>query len=168
MRQGRPPKPAKLRLLEGNPGHRPIAPEPRISRQSRPEPPNWLSQFAREAFLEVVDELFGAGIVTKVDVMALCAYAEFCSTFRQATETLAKLSTGDAGFGLVARMPSGAIIVHPVLSVKNRAQRDVLRAASELGLSPAGRVGLVGAEPLDETDLAILEKYQLRGAVGRA
>jgi len=125
-----------------------------------------LTPYAREAFLAVVDELYAAGIVTTVDTMALCAYAETCSTFRQATEMLAELSSGGAGAGLVARMPSGAVVVHPVLAIKNRAQRDLLRAASEIGLSPAGRVGLQGVEPLDETDLAIMEKYNLVGATG--
>jgi phage terminase small subunit len=64
-------------------------------------------------------------------------------------------------------MPSGAVVIHPLLSIKNRAQRDLLRVASELGLSPAGRVGLQGVEPLDEADLAIMEKYNLVGTMDR-
>ena len=168
MRKGRRPKPASLRRLEGNPGHRPILPEPHISRQTRPEPPTWLTPYARAAFLEVVDELFASGIVTKIDVWALASFAEFCSTFRSATETLARLSVGDAGAGLVAKMPSGAIVTHPMLAVKNRAQRDILRACAELGLSPSGRVGLQGVEPPSDEDVAALQKYSLIGAAGHA
>ena len=168
MRRGRPPKPANLRVLMGNAGHRPIKPEPKISRQTRPGRASWLPPDFPEALWGVVDELFAAGVVTSIDVWALAAFAEFCATFRTATETLAKLSVDDAGAGLVAKMASGSIVTHPVLAVKNRAQRDVLRAAAELGLSPAGRVGLQGVEPADERDVAVLQKYQLITEVGHA
>lgn len=159
MRNGRPPKPANLRVLTGNAGHRPIPAEPTPLRRRRPCAPTWLSALAREEWDRVTDELWRMGVVVELDVAALAGYAESFARWRTAEEAIAATAAADpVAKGLLARMPSGAIVQSPLVGIARRAKLDMLRFASELGLTPAGRVGLEGAEMPADHD-AVMRKY---------
>ncbi len=78
--KGRKPKPSHLKLVQGNPGKRPInASEPRPARE-RPSAPAHLSEKARETWGYVTALLDRMGILTEADAIGvemLCeAYAD--------------------------------------------------------------------------------------------
>ncbi len=72
------PKPAELRLLEGNRGHRPIPPvvKPRLTVDAKP--PRWMGRDAKAEWRRIVPELEAVGLLTRVDHALLEAY---CATY---------------------------------------------------------------------------------------
>src|SRR4051812_32697332 len=56
--QGRKPTPAALKLIQGNPGKRPIRQEPQPERGDLPEPPEFLAEDAKAEWRRVAPELY--------------------------------------------------------------------------------------------------------------
>jgi len=73
MKRGRKPKPSRLRVLAGNPGHRAIAAEPPIA-PGIPDRPTFLDAVARTEWDRIVEELGPAGVLRRVDQMELAGY----------------------------------------------------------------------------------------------
>ena len=60
---GRPPTPTHLKLLRGNPGKRPIRPEPQPEQPpTPPEPPDFLTGYAFDEWRRVAPELHRLGL----------------------------------------------------------------------------------------------------------
>src|SRR3989304_3311411 len=78
-RRGPAAKPASLRLLEGNPGKRPIREGPK-PRPLRPTCPSWLSPQAKAEWRRLAPELERLGLLTHLDRAAFAAY---CQSFAQ-------------------------------------------------------------------------------------
>jgi len=82
---GRKPKPKELRILEGNPGHRPI-PEIPESDAYKPAMPKYFTVEAKQEWNRKVDELFRLGLLTKLNhtlFETLCvAFGEFKKAVR--------------------------------------------------------------------------------------
>lgn len=74
MPAGRPPKPAALRVLQGNPGKRPVRKEPDLP--SGAKPPAWLSKQARRYWDELAPMLDKAGLLKGTDADALGTYCQ--------------------------------------------------------------------------------------------
>jgi P27 family predicted phage terminase small subunit len=157
-KRGRPRKPRAVTEKLGNPGHRPLRDEPTPITRTAPTPPAWLSPYALEEWSKVVPELTAMGLAAEIDQAAIAAHCENVSLMRNAAEVLAEMSANDASRGLLAKMPSGAVVQNPVLGTFNKARRDVLRSCSELGLSAAGRAGLE-APAGDAGADAVMRKY---------
>ena len=73
--RGRKPKPVALRLLEGNPGKRPL-PEGRGHAAATPTCPSHLDAEAKKEWRRVVKELQAVGLLARVDRAALAAYCQ--------------------------------------------------------------------------------------------
>jgi P27 family predicted phage terminase small subunit len=152
-RSGRRRKPTALKVIEGNRGHRPLPegePQPEVG---MPAIPAELDADAVAKWNEVAPELFAVGVLTLVDGSALAAYCSAWSTWVKAQRRLnAQARNDDTVFaeGLLQRTKSGNIIQNPLLGIANVARRDMLRAAAELGLTPAARANLEGAKRGDE------------------
>jgi phage terminase small subunit len=81
---GRPPKPTRLKILNGNPGKRPLnAAEPQPAR-GVPSCPAWLDDYAKEKWAELAELLHGLGVLTLADgetLTVLCNGRPFCPRF---------------------------------------------------------------------------------------
>ena len=77
-RRGPPPKPTRIRLLQGNPGKRPINKREPKPPDGSPRCPAWLSPEAKRAWARMVPKLQRMRILTSVDGEAL---ASFCQTY---------------------------------------------------------------------------------------
>ena len=87
-RRGPPPTPTHLRVLNGNPGKRPLnRREPRPPRTT-PSCPAWLSKDAKNAWRRMVPALRDMGVLTIVDGEALAAFCKTYARWRQAEEFL--------------------------------------------------------------------------------
>jgi len=82
------PKPTAVRVLEGNPGHRPINENEPHPAFGTPTMPLWLSGLAKAEWKRIVPELEAAGMLSLVDRVALTAYCQVYARWRKAEEAI--------------------------------------------------------------------------------
>ena len=135
-----PKKPASIRKLEGNRGHRPIPQE--IATVGRPEPPTWLTQKQRDRWDEIVASLLH---LTAADQQVCERMAVAWATFRQTCQLINQSS-------LLTRGRDDEPVRNPLLSVRRQAAQEMETCGMALGLSPLARMRLTAPDQ-DEDDL---------------
>ena len=134
MPRGRPPKPTKLRQLEGVPGHsRPIN-----DREPQPTGPLEKPDFVTGPAAEEWDRAVGAmpdGLYTAADAPVLAVYCVAWVLFRNALAQVARE-------GMTAVGSTGQKVAHPGLAVVAKQSEIILRASDRLGMSPSARTRL--------------------------
>jgi P27 family predicted phage terminase small subunit len=139
MKRGPRPIPTHLKLLRGNPGHRPINPdEPKpVVPDYCPKPPPFVSGYAAEEWARIGPELHRLGLLTLVDTAPLASYCMAYERWRIAEEIIARVAVGDhAMHGLLIKRDN-SVAVNPLVVVSRKAANDMVRFASEFGLTPA-------------------------------
>lgn len=133
--------PTHLRLLRGNPGKRPIKPEPEPAVPDKPpEPPAFLSEDAVNEWWRVAPELHALGLFTVIDVMPLAAYCQAYAHWIAAERALALMAAGDPRFnGLMITGSTGSHLANPLVKIARNAAADMLRFAAEFGMTPRAR-----------------------------
>ena len=135
--RGPPPKPTKLRLLEGNPSKRPIngrEPQP----IGRPEKPDFISGAAAEEWDRAVAAL--PWLYSSADVPTLTVYVVAWVTYRNALAQVAREGSFTTG-------SMGQKVSHPCLGIASTQAEIILRAADRLGMSPIARSRLAEHGP---------------------
>jgi P27 family predicted phage terminase small subunit len=134
--------PTHLKLLRGNAGHQAInkdEPQPALA-PTIPEPPPFLVSYAADEWHSVAPELYRLGLLTTVDLTALAAYCQAYGYWRQAVEALAKMAERDElTSGLMLKTANGGVMQNPLFLTAKQASKDMIRYASEFGLTPAAR-----------------------------
>ena len=90
---GRPPKPTALKVLEGNPGKRPLnkrEPRPTAGAPTRPE---WLLPEAKREWNRLVPELTRLGLLATVDRASLSAYCQCWAMYVDAVKDIKENGT---------------------------------------------------------------------------
>jgi P27 family predicted phage terminase small subunit len=143
---GRRPTPTYLKLLKGNPGRRPIKHEPQPPLPaSAPEPPAFLSAYAKEEWARIANELNVLHLVTAIDVAAFAAYCQAFARWRMAEEAIARMAEKDPVMGgLIVKSRAGEATPNPLVWVSSAAAKAMLRAADEFGMTPAARARISG------------------------
>ena len=130
---GRKPTPTRLKLLNGNPGRRPLnrnEPQP----QARlPRAPEHLSEVARKEWKRAGRFLLQLGLISDID---LAAFAAYCTAYGRWVDAEQALQT----YGVMLKSPNGFPVQSPYLAVANRALEQMRSLLSEFGMSPASRV----------------------------
>jgi P27 family predicted phage terminase small subunit len=145
-----PPVPLRLKLLRGNPGRRALRAEPEPTIPSEPpEPPSFLLPAAKDEWHRVAGELHALGLLTVLDVNLLAAYCESFGRWQQAETMLAEMADRNPDTGaLTVKTAAGNRMFNPLLQIARNAAADMLKFASEFGLSPVARTrissGIVG------------------------
>jgi P27 family predicted phage terminase small subunit len=157
MRGGPPPIPIPLKLLRGNPGKKPIPTQ--FEPERLPEVPNapaFLLGFAREEWDRVAPSLHTLGLLSVLDLMPFAAYCLAYQHWRQAEERLGELAVEDPeSRGLLVKVREGHARRSPLVQIAASAAADMLRYASEFGMTPAARTRIstgVGREPAGKFD----------------
>jgi phage terminase small subunit len=90
------PKPAHLKLLEGNPGKRrvPVG-EPRPPIGPMPQAPEFLTTEARAEWDRVSVQLFPMGLLIDADVSPLAAYCQAYGRWMTAERAIAAMAAND-------------------------------------------------------------------------
>ena len=130
---GRPPKPTKLRKLEGNPGKRRINDKEPAPRGSAVRP-----DFVTGAAAEEWDRAVAAmppGFYTSADVPVLTVY---CLAWVMYRNSLAQV----AREGMTANGSTGQKVAHPAIAIASKQAEIILRAADRMGMSPTARTRL--------------------------
>ena len=160
--RGRKPKPTNLRILQGNPGKRPLPenePKPTLL---APERPSWLVGEARREWERVVPELEKLGLLTVVDGAALAAYCQAYATMVQAEKELRAHLRQHKKLTVTYVNKAGADneVPHPAIKIARDAATTMKAFMTEFGLTPASRVRL--ATPRQEEPNEY-EEFRRRG-----
>ena len=145
MNRGRKPTPTSLRVLRGNPGHRPLPENEPPVRIEIPRCPRELSPTAKKEWRRITPELARLGLLTRIDRAALAMYCDHYGRWLEAIAALQK-------YGVVIKSPSGFLMQSPYVAIANKAGEQVRLLLSEFGMSPSSRtrVHAVPAIPQDD------------------
>ena len=137
---GPPPIPLIVHRMRGNPSKKklqPSGPEPALLPKC-PEPPEFLSSFARDEWWRVAPELWALGLLTVLDTASLAAYCYSYGIWREAAEALERVGARDEQTrGLLIRTQDGNARRNPLIKVA--ADAAVVRYAGEFGLTATAR-----------------------------
>jgi len=146
--RGRKPKPTALKLLDGNPGKRPLNEREPLMLQGLPEPPEWLDAEARAEWDRIVPELAEMGLLSRADRPALTAYCTAWSRWVEAEAMVKKLGT------IVKSPEKGFPMKSPYLSIADQSLETMRKLMVEFGLTPSSRsrIKVPGNDAADEFD----------------
>lgn len=158
MVAGRKPKPTRLKVLEGNPGKRPITPGLELP-PGAPAEPSWtkvlpgkgsasLRREAQAAWRRVVPDLDRFGLLAHVDRDILVAY---CTAWALQSEALKAVSRDGHIITQTITRKDGStyeqVLRHPALVTLAETRTELNRLRPELGLGPSSRSRLNLAAP---------------------
>lgn len=134
--RGRKPKPTALKLIAGNPGKRALnAHEPQPCADLAASPA-WLTERQQATWREVV-ELSPPGLLKDVDASVFAVWVVAFDLYQEASEKLART-------GMLIKAPNtGVPMQSPYLAIVNRQAQIMLKAAAEMGFTPASRSRVV-------------------------
>jgi len=139
MNPGRRPTPTVLKQLHGNPGRRPINANEPQGQGELWKPPHWFDEIQREQWHYAL-EWAPPGLLTATDRDILVAWCAACVEHARACIEVRT-------HGQVVKTRDGNAIQNPYLGVMNRQALIMMRAASELGFTPAARAALGSSAP---------------------
>lgn len=140
MAVGRKPKPTALKLVTGNPGKRPLPKKEAKVAISEPQPPAFLCDDAKVEWGRVVSVLYAAGLMTELDRAALAAYCAAYGRWAQAERAINRMAAKDElNAALMIKTTNGNAVQNPLVGIANKAKSDMVRYASEFGMTPSAR-----------------------------
>lgn len=135
--RGRPVKPTALKILDGNPGKRPLHKEAELPPMPNLRPPTWLLPDAKKEWRRLAPALQAQGLLTTGDTQAFAGYCQAYARWKEAEEWI---STHSAWF----RTQSGYMQQVPQVSIANNSLKTMQSLAAEFGLTPAARARISG------------------------
>lgn len=129
---GRRPKPTHLKLLQGNPGRRPLNTSEPKPPAELPPVPDHLSDLAKQEWERTGLQLLKLGLLTSIDRSAFAAY---CTVYARWVEAEVALRQT----GPVVRSPSGYPMLNPYYTVANQCLSQMRAYLTEFGMSPSSR-----------------------------
>ncbi len=131
--RGRKPKPTQLKVLDGNPGRRPLNDREPQPPKEVPDPPEFLNDEGRAEWFRTTAALKEMGLLSKADRAALSAYCTAYSRWVAAEEQVSK-------FGTIIKSPDkGFPMKSPYLTIADQAMETMRKFLVEFGLTPSSR-----------------------------
>ena len=136
MKSGPPPKPTHLKLLDGNPGKRPL-------NEAEPEyevgcnMPAWLPPGAKREWKRVAPQLETVGLLQEVDMAALASYCIAVDQLERATRALKP--TRDNRRPEIQITENGYETISGAELMRRSAVKEIRAFAAEFGFTPAQR-----------------------------
>src|SRR4030095_1441274 len=132
-RRGRKPKPSLIKLLDGNPGKRPVNEREPPNLEGMPEPPEGLDGEAQAEWARVVMDLQDMGLLSRADRPALAAYCTAWSRWVEAEGMVKKYGA------IVTTREKKFPMKSPYLSIADQAMETMRKLLVEFGLTPSSR-----------------------------
>ena len=152
--RGRKPKPTAVKVLEGNPGKRPLNMYEPVPEKKAPECPSWLNDEAKEEWDRLADKMVNLGTLTEMDMAAFAGYCQSYARWKEAEEFIEK-------HGTIVKTPSGYLQQVPQVSIAQTNLKVMLKFCSEFGLTPSFRSRMIAGEvqegSVDEMEFLLLE-----------
>lgn len=133
---GRKRKPTAIKILEGNPGRRPLNSKEPVPTKGAITCPAWLPPEAKREWKRLAKKLEIMGVLTEIDRVALASYCLAYARWRQAEEYI---DTHE----ITTETPSGYKQQIPHVSISHTYSKLMLRYMTELGLTPASRSKII-------------------------
>jgi len=130
--RGRKPKPTVLKLLEGNPGRRPLNQKEPQPEKKAPRCPAWLAPEAKKEWRRMSKQMEKLGVLTQVDAAAFAGYCQAYARWKEAEEFISK-------HGTIFKTPSGYIQQVPQVSIAQTYLKIMRDFCAEFGLTPSSR-----------------------------
>lgn len=130
--RGRKPKPTSLKLIEGNPGRRPLGERGAEPYGGAPTCPAHLCPSAKAEWKRLANQLQLLGLLSQLDRAVLAAY---CQAYGRWVEAERKLKETP----MLLKLPSGYVQQNPWLTIANKQLELMHKYMAELGLSPVAR-----------------------------
>ena len=134
--RGRKPKPTALKLLEGNPGKRPINEHEPIPPKGTVKCPTWLEPEAKKEWKRLAPSLEAMGVLTQADLTAFAGYCQAYARWKEAEEFITQ-------HGTIVKTPSGYWQQVPQVSIAQTYLKIMNRFSEQFGLTPASRSRIV-------------------------
>lgn len=137
MARGRKPIPSKIVELYGGADHthRPPRDDEPKPPAKMPKCPKHLDKFAQKEWRRASKILAPLGLLTEIDMMIFAAYCEAYSRWVQSTLAVQK-------GGMVYKKEDGTPGLNPYLKVAREAYDQMIKAGTEIGMSPSSRASL--------------------------
>lgn len=165
IRGGNIPKPTKIKIIDGNPGHQKLNMDEPQPDPGMPEMPEGLCDYAQQEWRECGPGLARMGVLTTVDMGVFAAYCQAWGDFKQAREDINRLRKElieDSGSIFVTPTREGGGKRNPLIAAANEAAVLMVRFGAECGLTPSSRSRLSVTPPETSTsklkDLLYVEK----------
>jgi len=142
--RGRKPVPTHLKVVRGNPGKRSLNKNEPMPTGDLIDAPSWMAETQKQGWDYAVENA-PKGLLKKLDKSVLAAWVVAEDLHRRAFEMVEK-------FGILTKAPNtGLPVQSPYLPVVNKQAQILLKAAEQLGFSPASRSRVQVAEnPVSE------------------
>ena len=134
--RGRKPKPPALKLLEGNPGKRPINEHEPVPPKGTVKCPTWLEPEAKKEWKRLAPSLEAMGVLTQADLTAFAGYCQAYARWKEAEEFISQ-------HGSIFQTPSGYVQQVPQVSIAQQNLKIMQSFCSEFGLTPATRARII-------------------------
>lgn len=134
--RGRKPIPTALKIIAGNPGKRPLNVNEPQPRSDLAAPPDWMTDRQKESWCEVI-ALAPPGLLKDVDSSIFAAWIVAFDLYQEANEKLSRT-------GMLIKAPNtGVPMQSPYLAIVNKQAQIMMKAAAEMGFTPASRSRVV-------------------------
>ena len=147
--RGRKPKPTAMKLLEGNPGKRPLNEREPVPPKGNIKCPDWLLPEAKKEWKRLAPSLEALGVLTLVDLTAFEGYCQAYARWKEAEEFITQ-------HGAMVRTPNGYLQQVPQVSIAQTNMKIMLRFCEQFGLTPSARSRIIAGEgavdPADEME----------------
>ena len=134
--RGRKPKPTALKVLEGNPGKRPLNLYEPNPEDKMPECPEWLEEEARAEWDRLAVPMFRLGLLKDLDMAAFAVYCQAYARWKEAEEFISQ-------HGSIVKTKNGFWQQVPQVTIAHQNQKVMLQAAAEFGLTPSARSRII-------------------------
>ena len=155
MHAGRKPKPSAIKILEGNPGKRPLNEHEPKPLKKAPPCPKWLEPEAKKEWRRLAKTLEAMGVLTEADMAAFAGYCQAYARWKEAEERITDR-------GLVIRTPSGYPQQVPYISIAQQYLKLMQQFAEQFGLTPAARSRIIAgsgeSKAVDDMDALLGEE----------
>lgn len=140
---GRKAKPRALKIVENNPGHRPIEEEVNFNRGT-PAKPDDLSDDASWLWDQIIEQMQGIGLLKPLDAASLEILCETYSRWKEAARMRKEKS--------ILSNNSQGLVSAPWIGIEERAGKEFRAWCAEYGLTPAAERNLAPDEAQGEAD----------------
>ena len=149
--RGRKPKPTAVKVLEGNPGKRPLNMNEPVSDKIAPDCPTWLSGEAKLEWERLSDKLVNLGTLTELDMAAFAGYCQSYARWKEAEEFIEQ-------HGTIVKTPSGYWQQVPQVSIAQTYLKIMNKFCEQFGLTPSARSRIVAdtAEDKESDEMELL------------